>query len=136
MKNNLVYFVLFFSLFFFSCQKENINISLVKEETDKFTFLKKDDTNISIDKANEVANIFKKNEAFYQEKDNLKSTSSYETEEVIIIPDENNEPAIYVVTFNPKGYIIISATSKETPILGYSDDNSFDIDNIPLGMAE
>jgi len=43
---------------------------------------------------------------------------------------------MYVVTFSPNGYIIISATKKESPILGFSSNSSFDFDNLPLGLAE
>lgn len=56
-------------------------------------------------------------------------------EETIVVPDENGNPAIYVVKFEEKGYFIISASIKEKPILGYSYEDVFDIDNMPLGLA-
>lgn len=130
------YYFIFFFLFLFSCGKEEIGIDSLNQNTEEFIFNYNDSTNISIDKATKVAATFKYQAEFFNEKSNLKSATEYELKETIIIPDENDEPAIYVVNFLPHGYIIISATAKETPILGYSDENSFDIENIPLGMAE
>lgn len=128
-----IYYVLFVLFIFVSCNKEkNLPIS----NTQEFVFTNNDSTNISVNKASEIASIFKYKVDFYTNKNQLKSASEYEIDNVIIIPDENEEPAMYVVNFSPKGYIIISATSKETPILGFSDEYSFDISNIPLGMAE
>lgn len=41
----------------------------------------------------------------------------------------NNTPLIYIVNWpNSRGYVIISATKKYAPILGYADSGSFKID--------
>ncbi len=55
--------------------------------------------------------------------------------EIITIPDEDNSPSLYVVTFVPDGYVIVSATKKESPILGYSQNSVFDFDKLPYGLA-
>ena len=68
---------------------------------------------------------------------NLRTTSQeVEIEEVIIVPDEQGEPAIYVINYVGTGYIVLSATLKESPVLGFSDTDHFDVENIPLGMAQ
>ncbi len=130
------YYFLFVLFLLFSCSKEEVGIDSTNQDAKEFVFINNDSTNISIEKATDVAAMFKYEAEFFNEKNTLKSASDYELKEIIIIPDEHEEPAIYVVNLLPKGYIIISATAKETPILGYSDENSFDIDNIPLGMAQ
>ncbi|EKB09039.1 Spi family protease inhibitor [Myroides odoratus] len=39
-------------------------------------------------------------------------------DKVIVIRDEDNVIVLYVVTFLPKGYIVVSGTRKEMPVLG------------------
>lgn len=56
-------------------------------------------------------------------------------DEIIILSNEDDTPYIYVIKFTPAGFIIVSATKKDSPILGYSKDTSFDFENVPLGLA-
>lgn len=45
------------------------------------------------------------------------------------------EPALYVFDRNDsRGYMIVSADDAVTPLLGYSDDNGFDADNLPPAL--
>ncbi|MCF0185705.1 MAG: C10 family peptidase [Bacteroidaceae bacterium] len=47
------------------------------------------------------------------------------------------EPAFYIFTSEEgKGFAIVSADDVATPVLGYSDTNSFDPDNIPPALEE
>ncbi|MGG5507244.1 MULTISPECIES: C10 family peptidase [unclassified Myroides] len=57
-------------------------------------------------------------------------------DKVLVIRDEDNVIVLYVVTFLPKGYIVVSGTRKEIPILGYALDVIFDMDHIPVGLAD
>lgn len=125
--------VILIGLILLSCQKEDIKpqreLKLSQE--------------ISVATARKVALNFSKKAHFYNKPDkdgsNLKSSvpgfEEKEINEVILIPDENNSPSLYVVTFFPVGYVIISATLKESPILGYSEDAIFDFDKLPVGIA-
>ncbi len=56
-------------------------------------------------------------------------------DEIIVLSDEAEAPFIYIIKFNPVGFIIVSASKKDSPILGSSKDTSFDFENIPLGLA-
>ncbi|MEI6123167.1 MAG: C10 family peptidase [Bacteroidota bacterium] len=40
----------------------------------------------------------------------------------------------YVINFNKNGFIIVSADDKITPVIGYSYESSFDINNIPENL--
>ena len=45
----------------------------------------------------------------------------------------NNDAAFYV--FNtPKGFVIVAADDCATPILGYSEEGHFDMENVPVQM--
>lgn len=57
-------------------------------------------------------------------------------DKVIMVPDEKETPAVYIVTFINGGYIVVSATTKVSPILGYSFDTVFDLENVPSGLVE
>lgn len=60
----------------------------------------------------------------------LGARSSVITEPVITIGLEDS-PAIYVFNKTDKGFMIVSADEVAAPILGYSDSETIDTDNIP-----
>jgi hypothetical protein len=45
----------------------------------------------------------------------------------------NNDAAFYVFD-TPKGFVIVAADDCATPILGYSEEGHFGLDNIPVQM--
>ena len=47
---------------------------------------------------------------------------------------ESGNPAVYVFNFE-NGFILVSADDVARPILGFSDEESFDINNVPDGFA-
>lgn len=47
------------------------------------------------------------------------SVSEYEIKDIIVVPDENCEPALYIVRMNPQGFSIISSTNREEPVLAF-----------------
>lgn len=47
---------------------------------------------------------------------------------------ESGNPAVYVFNFE-NGFILVSADNVARPILGFSDEESFDINNVPDGFA-
>lgn len=60
---------------------------------------------------------------------------SYSVQELTVIPDENIEPAMYVINLDPDGFCIVSATKQIDPILAYCDEGTFDLENISPGLA-
>lgn len=102
---------------------------------------------VSIDLAQKVAIDFSKEEVFIKPSkeddsnihsrssntDKLKSSISQinekEIDELFTINDESVTPALYIINYKPKGFVIISATKKETPILAYSENQTFGIDS-------
>jgi hypothetical protein len=118
----------------FSCEKERLEpVKISKDEN--FTFHMDDSLNVSGDLAITAAFNFGNNSRLMENGSNLR-TQSVEIEGLIIIPDEQGEPAIYIINYVGNGYLILSATLKESPVLGFSASDYFDIENIPLGMAE
>jgi hypothetical protein len=123
-KLSLSLLLLVATVFFFSCEKE---------ETLEFNTESLE--NVLESEAELVAiNFINANDPNQQLKS--KSTEKKEIEEVLIIPDENNEPALYVVNFKSKGFVIIPGTKKETPVLAYSETSSFDVSNAPPGVQQ
>lgn len=136
--------VMLISLFICSCNENDLTNDLSKNQVSE--------TNVSLDLAKRVALNFTKDDAFiekptknflsYRKDYTAKSTvplpgfEEKNIDNIIIIPDEQGSPAMYVITFSPNGYIVISATKKESPILGFSNNSNFDFDNLPLGLAE
>lgn len=62
-----------------------------------------------------------------------------EIDDVITIPDEEGKPVMYAVNFKQGGYVIISATKKESPILGFSDTANFKLEEesiLELGLSD
>ncbi len=134
LKQTKRFLVLIFIVFFtFSCQKENIE--LVKDN--QLT------TDVSKDLANKIALNFSKTKSFWanpkDQNDLLKSTSTddfteKEVDDVFSILGSDDNAAFYIFTFKPSGFVIISATKKEEPILAYSTTSHFNMDSLPLGL--
>ncbi|MDA3880970.1 MAG: C10 family peptidase [Prolixibacteraceae bacterium] len=45
---------------------------------------------------------------------------------------ESGEDLIYIVSFKPEGWVMVSANNKTEPVLGYSVSSVFDMDKIPV----
>ena len=77
---------------------------------------------ISIDEAKKVAH-----NCFFEKSNNYDSPIMYE--EIIINAmfeiKSNNSPVYYIFTFDPKGFVIVSAEDGFTPIIGYSVDGFY-----------
>lgn len=46
----------------------------------------------------------------------------------------SSDPAAYVFTRGNNGFMVLAADDVAAPVLGYSDDNSFDADNMPVNL--
>lgn len=84
---------------------------------------------VSKTEAVELANKFIKNSQLDMQRVSV-STLVY-TESA-----SNGEPLYYVFNLPNDGFIIVSAEDFTLPILGYSDENEFDKNNIPINMAD
>ena len=123
----------------FSCKEE---CSLADEiETndyllDEYAFFDPTDTlNVSVCDAEDIATLFMDKVGGI---DNTFKSSGlhYSSRKTDVIPDDNMEPAIYVVNLEPEGFCVVSATKKTESILAYSDQGNFDLNNLPDGLAE
>lgn len=129
-----IYFVTIFVLLF-SCQKEEVTIETNPNQNSSTS----DEVSMSL--ASEVALNFSNGAKFNNQTLSLKSTSTNsnfedrEIDEVIVAPSEDGTPSLYIINFIPQGYVIISGTQKESPILGYSDNSVFKLDSIPITIA-
>lgn len=134
-KINLFLYVII-AIGLFSCEKhdELTSAETPKTFTSRYSFLNNDTNNVSVSTALAVAGYFSKKERFMNENMALKAAEDYEIDELITIPDENNEPAMYVLNFSPAGFIILSATKKVSPVLGFSDKNNYTDDDMPPGL--
>jgi len=125
MKTNLfkVVALLCLSLLFFACGKENeitINQELQAEE---FLALE-NPTFVSMTKAADIASAF-----FGQLKNDPFTKSESRTVSTKVIRDSKNQnaPSMYVVNYESGGFVIVGATKDYYPILAYSENNSFEL---------
>lgn len=132
MKKNLLVLFVFFIL---SCSSDE---NKIQEEGS----LRETDLFVSSDMAKSVALSFLENaQKEYKQNQSadfvpVSGFEDHEIDQVIVVRDEKNVVILYVVTFLPKGYIVVSATKKEMPVLGYAIDVNFDVDNLPIGLAD
>jgi len=62
------------------------------------------------------------------------STRAASSSKVSIIKD-GNEALIYLFTFEPAGFVMVAADDAIIPVLGYSTDNTFDVEHLPANAA-
>ena len=121
----------------FSCQKENPEPTDSINDNVEYVFLEEDPFNVSKEVALEAAIKFAKNSSLIGEKSSLRSKSeNVEVDEIITVPDKNGEPSMYIIKYAGEGFLILSATFKEEPILAYSSESEFDLSQLTPGMAE
>ncbi len=48
---------------------------------------------------------------------------------------ENGKPVYYIVGLSPKGFIIVAANDAAMPILGYTSENNYSVDNQPENFS-
>ena len=65
---------------------------------------------------------------------NFTSLSNASVTLVYTLADEEGMPCLYVMN-HEKGFVIIAADDVAKPILAYSDEGQFDVNNIPDGLA-
>lgn len=121
----------------FSCQKELLNqkeVPTTVKTAVEYTFkTSQDSSNVSLNLAEKVALLFSKNNRIA----NKHLRNSYrEVKKIITIPDMNNEPAIYAINYKGGGYLLLSATEKETPVLGYSEKGHFKPKNVSISYMD
>lgn len=132
--NQRIYIVAVFVLLF-SCQKEEILVDPSPKQINSTS------EEVSLELASAVALNFSNGDKFNRKSERLKSASlnsnfqDREIDEVIIAPSEDGSPSLYIINFIPQGYVIISGTQKESPILGYSENSTFKLDSIPVTIA-
>lgn len=119
-KNSL--FLLSLLLIFNSCEKELQEV-LIDSESQQEHFVS----------SKEAESIAKKAQFTNPE---IKESIS-QVESITAVPDENDEIVYYIINYQDKGFIIISADKRINPVLAYSDISSFptDIDKYPSGLV-
>ena len=115
---------------FVSCSKSDEPLPLAEEiDNDgiEYTFIDPSDTlNVTICEAEDIASAFM--DDLVETDNTLKAAGMrYSTRKATIIPDDNNEPAMYVVNLYPEGWCIVSATKKTQSVLAFSDEGKFDV---------
>lgn len=113
MKKNLLFYLSIVTVFFFSCQNNEI------EEID--TKVTNTSTSLTINEASEYA------KKFYNSKLSLRSNSNNEIIESTSVKNEDESESHYVFNFE-NGYVMINADKKFYPILSYSDEGSFNLE--------
>lgn len=73
-----------------------------------------------------VANLFMRNNA-------TRSTENKDIQDIVTIPDDAGQPAIYVVNFKQGGYILVSAIKKYHPILAQVEYGRFQLEDSMTG---
>ncbi|RJE73036.1 C10 family peptidase [Reichenbachiella sp. MSK19-1] len=116
---------LLLSIFIFSCQEPGID-PIVSLNTADLSYQVRADDVESLTKAAVYTAMDSKSRRL----DNIRVS------EVIVIPDEIGNPSLYVSKFDSIGYLILSASKKEAPILGYSFESNFNMESLTGGMRE
>ena len=57
-----------------------------------------------------------------------------DSKHVFTLKDDEGNACLYVFNIDEKGFYIVAADDRAKPILAYSDESRFDMDNIPSGM--
>ncbi len=115
-------------LFFSACEKKE------ELEDTEFNYYEKNSLNVPVTLAREVALQFQRTKVF---SDTI-ATTDREIDDVITVPDLLGQPAMYIVNFKNGGFVIVSASKIENPILGFSDQERFKSDtdeDIPSGLG-
>lgn len=63
----------------------------------------------------------------------LSAKNIADAEHVYTLSSEDNTPYLYVFN-HENGYVVVAADDRAYPILGYSDGEAFDVNNIPEGI--
>lgn len=93
---------------------------------------------VSLTSARKVATNFRKLHSTAARKSTNatgKGLSNKEIDEVLVVPDKQGDPALYIVKFVPTGFVIISASRKESPILGFSENTVYDNKDSLSGLS-
>ncbi|WP_136468072.1 C10 family peptidase [Flagellimonas onchidii] len=118
-----------------SCENDYTNTSLENKTNEK---------NVSLDLAKQVALNFTKDKAFIKKPDKVSTNADVlrsnqkldkEIKEAYVV-SQGDEPAFYIILFEPNGFAFISATVKEEPVIAFSESAEFDFDNLPIGLNQ
>lgn len=78
-----------------------------------------------------VARLFRTNET------PTKSASPAQVKDVTPIYGDDGQCLMYVINYaDNRGYSIVSATKKYTPVVAYADEGNFEAANLPPGVSE
>ncbi len=86
------------------------------------------DYEVSVELATQVAKNYAQSEAFLNQPAVTNKASRTETRQisqVIPIRGDDNLVAMYIVQFQPQGFVIVAGTRKEYPILAFSETGNF-----------
>ena len=127
------------AIMFVSCSKSDEPLPLAEEidnDEIEYAFIDPSDTlNVTICEAEDIASAFM--DDLVETDNTLKAAGMrYSTRKATIIPDENNEPAMYVVNLYPEGWCIVSATKKTQSVLAFNDEGKFDVKDLQDGVVD
>ncbi|ADB38160.1 C10 family peptidase [Spirosoma linguale] len=93
---------------------------------------------VSIEQANKVASTAPQIVNPKNANSQARIGSSKKTQETFTKYDEYKNPLLYIITYKEGGFIIVSGDNRITPVLAYSDNNSFinKTDNMPSGLKD
>ncbi|WP_257668295.1 C10 family peptidase [Parapedobacter tibetensis] len=119
--NKLKFIALLLTALFvnFSCNKGDLHDEQNLQESENF---------VSKEKALDVVSKFSWSKTTVQKQSSV-STPRKKIKEVSPIMDENSEAAFYIINYENGGFVILSADNRVSPILAYSETNSFRTNN-------
>lgn len=123
-----LFFLFFLCLFISSCQKDDIN-----QENSPFD----NDNHISKNEAKLIASKIKFKVTNAQSSKN-KELENKKVKEISSVPNEEGDIVYYIINYEKKGFLILAADNRIEPILAFSEDNNFPLDNeeYPNGLVE
>jgi len=124
MKNYGFYTIFLIITLFFSCTQE----SHFENPIDENGFTRPEDTHfVSLEKALHIANLQK-----------ISQTKGLPISEYFEFNNHRNQTEFYIINYPDKGFIIISGDNRLEPILAYSENSNFPLNdsNVPWGVTD
>lgn len=127
MKRNFNFLCLSLGIILFACNPNHEGVLEDEAETNSFF--------VSMDLASDIASDMSWPMLVAKTKSSLDFTKDVKSVE--IVPGEGSDILFYVINYEDKGFLLLSADKRNDPILAYSEENSFDLANrdFPPGLV-
>ena len=119
MKSPRILFLILFTLFFLTCQKEDVERTQIQFEESQT-----DSNFIDIDDIKEIAESISFSKA--KNHTHLKRSHKKKVAEVTPVGSNKKKPSYYIINYEGGGYMVLTSDKRAIPVLAYSNQGYFD----------